>query len=79
MLIADFGPHEMEALRDEHAHRRLGFSDADMRAMLMHSGLQIGQTQRLSPESRHSEQDLTVVMWQAQKPETREDKNRNGI
>jgi ubiquinone/menaquinone biosynthesis C-methylase UbiE/DNA-binding transcriptional ArsR family regulator len=79
VLIADFGPHEMEALRDEHAHRRLGFSDADMRAMLAHSGLQIAQTQRLSPESRHSEQDLTVVMWQAQKPETLEDKNRNGI
>ena len=27
VLIADFGPHEMEDLRHEHAHRRLGFAD----------------------------------------------------
>ncbi|MGB1550777.1 MAG: ArsR/SmtB family transcription factor, partial [Parvibaculales bacterium] len=30
VLIADFGPHEMEDLRNEHAHRRLGFADDEM-------------------------------------------------
>jgi len=79
VLIADFGPHEMEALREDHAHRRLGFSDVDMRAMLAQSGLQIEETQTLSPESRDSEQDLTVVMWQAQKPKPPQEDNRKTI
>jgi DNA-binding transcriptional ArsR family regulator/protein-L-isoaspartate O-methyltransferase len=28
LLIVDFAPHTLEFLRDEHAHRRLGFSDS---------------------------------------------------
>ena len=26
LLIVDFAPHDLEFLRDEHAHRRLGFA-----------------------------------------------------
>ena len=33
IVIADFGPHEIEELREAHAHRRLGFADAEMQAM----------------------------------------------
>ena len=32
ILIADFAPHELEFLREEHAHRRLGFSDREVQA-----------------------------------------------
>ena len=39
MLIADFEPHEMEDLRNEHAHRRLGFADDEMNQMLRAAGL----------------------------------------
>ena len=30
LVIADFAPHGLEFLREKHAHRRLGFSDAEM-------------------------------------------------
>jgi ubiquinone/menaquinone biosynthesis C-methylase UbiE/DNA-binding transcriptional ArsR family regulator len=79
VLIADFGPHEMESLRDDHAHRRLGFGDGDMRAMLAQSGLQVGETQSLSPEPASGAQALTVAMWQAQKPNQPEKENRNPV
>ncbi|MBK6702631.1 MAG: class I SAM-dependent methyltransferase [Caulobacteraceae bacterium] len=30
LLIIDFAPHALEFLREEHAHRRLGFTDAEI-------------------------------------------------
>ena len=30
LLVVDFAPHQEETLRDKHAHRRLGFSDAEI-------------------------------------------------
>lgn len=30
LVIADFAPHNLEFLREKHAHRRLGFSDAEV-------------------------------------------------
>jgi ubiquinone/menaquinone biosynthesis C-methylase UbiE len=63
VLIADFGPHEMESLRDEHAHRRLGFAEDEMRAMLVSAGLSPKAGDRLTA----NETALTVAMWQADK------------
>ena len=63
VLIADFGPHEMESLRDEHAHRRLGFAEDEMRAMLVSAGLSPKAGDRLTAQ----ETPLTVAMWQADK------------
>jgi ArsR family transcriptional regulator len=34
MMIVDFAPHDVEILRREHAHRRLGFSDDEVRGWL---------------------------------------------
>ena len=34
LVVVDFAPHELEFLRDEHAHRRLGFADAEVRGMV---------------------------------------------
>ncbi|MGH6913891.1 MAG: ArsR/SmtB family transcription factor, partial [Geminicoccales bacterium] len=31
LVVVDFAPHELEFLRREHAHRRLGFADAELR------------------------------------------------
>ena len=68
VLIADFGPHEMETLRDEHAHRRLGFAEEEMRAMLVSAGLSPKAGDRLTA----NETPLTVAMWQADKEIRRE-------
>jgi len=62
LLIADFAPHREEGLRDEHAHRRLGFADAEIGAWLIRAGLTPVDTQHLAGEP------LTVVVWTAEKP-----------
>ena len=63
MLIADFGPHEMEDLRNEHAHRRLGFADEEMNHMLRAAGLFAAAGDTLTAQNT----PLTVAMWQAEK------------
>jgi len=65
ILIADFGPHEMESLRDEHAHRRLGFSDEEMQTMLDTAGLRLMAGDMLAAKNTQ----LTIGMWQAEKTE----------
>ena len=65
VLIADFGPHEMEDLRNEHAHRRLGFTDEEMSHMLAAAGLSAASGDMLAAQNT----PLTVAMWQAEKTE----------
>jgi len=62
LLIADFAPHREEGLRDEHAHRRLGFADAEIEAWLARAGLRPMDSVRLAGDP------LTVVVWTAAKP-----------
>lgn len=59
LLVVDFAPHELEHLRDEHAHRRLGFSDAEMGAWCRSAGLS------LSPAVALPGGPLTVKLWLA--------------
>ena len=61
LLIVDFAPHDLESLRDEHAHRRLGFADADISAWLKRAGLVPKDNVRLSGDP------LTVAVWTADK------------
>lgn len=63
VLIADFGPHDMEELRDAHAHRRLGFADDEMQAMLAQAGLMPVSAQLLTSKTHK----LSVALWQAEK------------
>jgi len=65
VLIADFGPHDMEDLRHEHAHRRLGFADEEMKHILTAAGL----TQAAGDTLAAKNTPLTVAMWQAEKTE----------
>lgn len=62
LAITDFAPHDLETLRDQHAHRRLGFSDAEVEGWLRAAGLTPG------PISRLPGKPLTVVVWTAEKP-----------
>lgn len=67
LLIVDFAPHELEFLRAEHAHRRLGFSHEQMAAWMNAAGLDLLSTRDLAPEAGSSDQ-LTVTLWLARDP-----------
>jgi ArsR family transcriptional regulator len=63
LVIVDFAPHDVELLRREHAHRRLGFADGEVRGWLAESGLRPRDTVNLSGNP------LTVAMWSAVRPD----------
>ena len=64
VLIVDFAPHELEFLRAEHAHRRLGFSDREVQGWFKAIGLKPVAAEALAPRS--GSQTLTVMMWLAE-------------
>jgi len=62
LLVVDFAPHDLEILRDQHAHRRLGFSDHEVSGWLSAAGLTPLPARHLPGST------LTVVLWSAEKP-----------
>jgi len=61
MVIVDFAPHDLEFLRQEHAHRRLGLSQAQMSGWAAAAGLSIAGFSEFPSDS--SERGLTVCLW----------------
>ena len=61
LLIVDFGPHEREELRVEHAHARLGFSDEQIGGWLSAAGLVLAETRNLEGGA------LTIKLWRAER------------
>jgi ArsR family transcriptional regulator len=61
LVIVDFAPHEVESLRTEHAHRRLGFADEEIVQWLEESGFDPGTIAHLPGEP------LTVTLWSARR------------
>ena len=59
LVVVDFAPHALEFLRDEHAHRRLGFSDAEVAQWCRAAGLDPASPRHLAGDP------LTVVIWTA--------------
>jgi ArsR family transcriptional regulator len=59
LLAVDFAPHGLEALRAEHAHRRLGFSDQEVAQWCRQAGLECGPVVHLPGDP------LTVSIWPA--------------
>jgi ubiquinone/menaquinone biosynthesis C-methylase UbiE/DNA-binding transcriptional ArsR family regulator len=57
LVVVDFAPHELEFLRRDHAHRRLGFADGEIRKWFHEVGLSFARPVRLAGDS------LTVVIW----------------
>ena len=49
LLISDFAPHELEFLRERHAHRRLGFSEDEVKSWCRATGLALTETETLTP------------------------------
>ena len=63
MLVVDFAPHELEFLRAEHAHRRLGLSEAHMQGWARGAGLDVRQLTTFPPTTAGG---LTVCLWRLQ-------------
>jgi len=56
VIIVDFLPHNIEKLREEYAHRRLGFSDDEVKDWCNLTGLRINSTEIM----RGSELDIAI-------------------
>jgi ArsR family transcriptional regulator len=65
LLIADFAAHDLEFLRTDFAHRRLGFSDRDVQGWFQAAGLKSVVSEAIAPHTGSKEM-LTVKIWLAQ-------------
>ncbi len=65
LLVIDFAPHDLEFLRDEHAHRRLGFAAEAVTHWLEAAGLDLLRQQTLPPGP---EGKIAVSLWLARDP-----------
>ena len=64
LIIVDFAPHKHEFLREQHQHRRLGFSDEEMARWLADADLPNVALQDLPPTRADG---LTVKIWAARR------------
>src|SRR5215831_8235195 len=67
LLVVDFAPHDLEFLRDEHAHRRLGFAPETVTQWMKAAGLDVVLQQSLPPEPA-SEGKIAVSLWLGRDP-----------
>src|SRR5262245_9321020 len=67
LLVIDFAPHELEFLRDEHAHRRLGFAEETVAQWLEQAGLDVLGYRSVPPDPG-SEGEIAVSLWLARDP-----------
>jgi ArsR family transcriptional regulator len=63
LLVVDFAPHALEFLREEHAHRRLGFAHTTLKSWVEAAGLKLENARDLGADA---EGKLTVTIWLAQ-------------
>ncbi|MGI9598506.1 MAG: ArsR/SmtB family transcription factor [Acidimicrobiales bacterium] len=66
LIIVDFAPHQLETLRTDHAHRRLGFADHEVTDWCLSAGLidvEVGHL--VPPRSDRDDELLTVTLWTA--------------
>jgi ubiquinone/menaquinone biosynthesis C-methylase UbiE len=62
LVLVDFAPHGLEFLREEHAHRRLGFADAEVAQWCRAAGLDPAPPRHLPGHP------LTVAIWVGRRP-----------
>jgi hypothetical protein len=60
--VVDFAPHDLEFLREEHAHRRLGFAPDTVAQWMTSAGLDLVSHSNLTPEPG-SEGKIAVSLW----------------
>jgi len=64
LVVVDFAPHDLEFLREEHAHRRLGFADGEIAEWCAAAGVPMLRTTTLAPKKNGA---LTVKIWAGDK------------
>jgi ubiquinone/menaquinone biosynthesis C-methylase UbiE len=67
LLVIDFAPHELEFLREAHAHRRLGFAEDMVAQWMRAAGLELTLHRTLAPDQGGAG-TLTVSLWLARDP-----------
>ncbi|MGC1777205.1 MAG: metalloregulator ArsR/SmtB family transcription factor [Xanthobacteraceae bacterium] len=65
LLVVDFAPHDLEFLREEYAHRRLGFAAETVTQWLEAAGLDVVGRQTFPPGP---EGKIVVSLWLARDP-----------
>ena len=67
LLVIDFAPHDLEFLRDQHAHRRLGFTAEQVTQWTEAAGLDTVTHRTLPPEAG-TDGKIAVSLWLARDP-----------
>jgi SAM-dependent methyltransferase len=62
LLVIDFAPHDLEFLRQEHAHRRLGFRPEMVAQWMKAAGLDMELHHNLAPPPGSSGR-IAVSLW----------------
>jgi ubiquinone/menaquinone biosynthesis C-methylase UbiE/DNA-binding transcriptional ArsR family regulator len=62
LLVVDFAPHELEFLRDQHAHRKLGFAPEAVMQWMNAAGLDVAAQRTLAPGSG-PQAKIAVSLW----------------
>jgi ubiquinone/menaquinone biosynthesis C-methylase UbiE len=65
LLVIDFAPHDLEFLREEHAHHRLGFAPETVAQWLEAAGLDVTLQKTIAPEA---DGKIAVSLWLARDP-----------
>lgn len=77
LLVVDFAPHELEFLREQSAHRRLGFAPDQLKRWLQEAGLKVDSQRDLAPEPSVGAEKLTVSLWLGLKPAVASEKKKS--
>lgn len=64
LIVVDFAPHGLEFLREQHQHRRLGFSESEIERWLHDAGLARVRAVSLPPARVDG---ITVKIWTAER------------
>jgi ubiquinone/menaquinone biosynthesis C-methylase UbiE/Fe2+ or Zn2+ uptake regulation protein len=67
LLVVDFAPHDLEFLREDHAHRRLGFPPETVAQWMEQAGLDVTLQRSLPPEPGGAGK-IAVSLWLARDP-----------
>ncbi|MCF3933677.1 metalloregulator ArsR/SmtB family transcription factor [Acuticoccus sp. M5D2P5] len=73
LLVVDFAPHTLEALRSEAQHRRLGIGREEMAEWLRTANLETDEVCDLTG----TDSELTVTLWLAHDPRINSDETRH--
>ena len=68
LLIVDFKSHDLEFLREDYAHDRLGFETSQVAQWFKDSGLEPLEQRDLRPRKKGGRERLTVSLWLAKQP-----------